>query len=111
MWNSSIWHIDRILSGTTTPGQSGPWSDGSDGLLSIPQSSSITEASPSDCLVSNPGHSLGAGVLPLCMDAVSLFYSPSQLSLTNLEALHQTICLLLEHKYDNLFPIIDTDNY
>ena len=43
----------------TTPGQSELGSDGNEGVLRIPQSSSITEASPSDCLVSYPGHSLG----------------------------------------------------
>ena len=48
-----------MLSGAITSGQSGPVSDGSEGVLHIPQSSSITEASPSDCLVSYPGHSLG----------------------------------------------------
>ena len=35
--------------------------------------------SPSDCLVSYPGHSLGGGVLPLCRGAVGVFYSPSRL--------------------------------
>ena len=43
----------------TTPGQSEPGSDGNKEVLCIHQSSSITEASPSDCLVSYPGHSLG----------------------------------------------------
>ena len=33
---SSIWSIDRTLSGGTTPGQSGPGSDGNEGVLSIP---------------------------------------------------------------------------
>ena len=47
------------LSGATTPGQSGPGSHGNDGVLCIPQSSSITGVSPSDCLVSYPGHSSG----------------------------------------------------
>ena len=51
MSNSSIWPTDRTLSGTITPGQSGPGSYGYEGVLCIPQSSSITEASPSDCLV------------------------------------------------------------
>ena len=46
------------LSGTTTPGQSGPGRDGNEGVLHIPQSSSITEASPSTCLVSYAGHLL-----------------------------------------------------
>ena len=39
--------MDRTLSGATTPGQSGPGSNGNEGLLGIPQSSSITGASPS----------------------------------------------------------------
>ena len=47
------------LSGATTPGQSGPGSDGNEGVLRIPQSSSNAGTSPSDCLVSYPGHSLG----------------------------------------------------
>ena len=45
------------LSGATTPGYSGPKSDGNEGVLCIPQSSSIIEASPSDCLVSYAGQS------------------------------------------------------
>ena len=53
---SSIYPIDRALSGATTPGQSGPGSDGNEGVLRVLQSSSITGTSPSDCLVSNPGH-------------------------------------------------------
>ena len=59
---SSIKPIDRALSGATTPGQSGLGSNGSEGVLRIPNSSSITGTSPSDCLVSYPGHSLGRGV-------------------------------------------------
>ena len=51
---SPIWLIDRTLSGATTPGQSELGSDGNKGVLHIPQNSSITEASPSDCLVSYP---------------------------------------------------------
>ena len=54
---SSVWPIDRTLSGATTPGQSETGSDGNEGVLHIPQSSSITGAS-SDCLVSYPRHSL-----------------------------------------------------
>ena len=46
------------LSGATTPGQSEPERDGSKGVLQIPQNSNITGASPSDCLVSYPGHLL-----------------------------------------------------
>ena len=61
---SSIKPIDWALSSATTPGQSGPESNGNEGVLCIPQSSSITGTSPSDCLVSYPGHSLGRGSYP-----------------------------------------------
>ena len=67
----------RALSGTTTPGLSGPGSDGNEGVFCIPQSSSIIGTSPSDCLVSYLGHSL-RGVLPLRRGAVGVFYSPSR---------------------------------
>ena len=53
---SSFLPIVRTLSGATTLGQSGPRSNGNEGVLHIPQSSSITGTSPSDCLVSYPGH-------------------------------------------------------
>ena len=56
---SSIKPIDRALSGATTPGQSGPGSNGNKGVLRIPQSTSITGTSPSDCVVSYTGLSLG----------------------------------------------------
>ena len=62
--------------GATTLGHSIPGSDGNEGVLCIPQSSSITGTSPSDCLVSYPGHFL-MGILPLCRGAVCVFYSPS----------------------------------
>ena len=55
---SSIWPLDRTLSGATIPCQRGPGSDGNEGVLSIPQSYSITGTLPSYCLVSYPGHSL-----------------------------------------------------
>ena len=74
-----LWAIERTLSDATTPGYSGPGSDGNEGVLLIPQSSSISEASPSDCLVSYPGHSLREEVLPLYREAVGAFYSPSWL--------------------------------
>ena len=55
MLNSFIWAIDRTLLGDTTPGQSGPGSDGNEGVIRIPQTSSITEASSWDGLVSYQG--------------------------------------------------------
>ena len=33
---SSIWPLDKSLSGATTPSQSGPGSDGNKGVLSMP---------------------------------------------------------------------------
>ena len=48
--NHFISPIDRLLSGVTTPGQSGPWINSSEAVLCIPQSSSII------CFLSYPGH-------------------------------------------------------
>ena len=63
--------IDRNLSGTTTLGYCGPGSNSNEGVLYIPQNSSIIGASPLDL-----GHLMG-GVLPLCGEPVDVFYSPS----------------------------------
>ena len=76
---SFIWPIDRTLSGVTFSGQSGPRSNGIKGVLCIPQSSRITGASLSDCLVSYPGHSLEEP-LHLSRDAVCILQSqPTEL--------------------------------
>ena len=65
MSNCSICPIERTLSGATTLGQSGPENNGNKEVLCILQSSSITGASVSDCLVSYPGHlSRGGGGYP-----------------------------------------------
>ena len=56
---SSIWPLDRTLSGATTQGQSGTGIDGNEGVHCIPQSSIITGALPSDCLMSYPEYSSG----------------------------------------------------
>ena len=50
--------LDRAQSGVTIPGQSGPGSNGIEGVLRIPESPGITGTSPSDFLVSYLGHSL-----------------------------------------------------
>ena len=47
----SIWPINGNLTGTTNPDQSGPGSNGNEGLLHIPQSSKAG-AMPSDGLMS-----------------------------------------------------------
>ena len=59
MSNSSIWYIDRSRLGATIPGQGRSGNDSNEGVLHIPQSSSITGASPSDCLISYPRHTFG----------------------------------------------------
>ena len=46
---SSIWSMNRTLSGAATLDQSEPESDCNEGVLHIPQSSSMTGTSPSDC--------------------------------------------------------------
>ena len=85
---SSIWPIHRTLSGATTQGLSGPGSDGNEGVHCIPQTSSITGTSSSDCLVSYREHSLcmwvWGGGLPLCKEVVSVFRSRSWLGKTSL---------------------------
>ena len=62
--------MGRTFSGVTTPDQSWPGSNGNEGVLQIPQSSSITEASPSDCIISR---TLVRRILPLTIDAVGVF--------------------------------------
>ena len=78
MSNGSIWPVEKTLSSPTTPVKSGLGSNGNKGVLRIPQNSNITEASPSECLMSYPGHSLER-ILPLCTDARNVFDSLSQL--------------------------------
>ena len=92
---SSIWPIDRTLSGATTPGQSGPGSNGKEGVLCIPQSSSIIGASPSHCLVSYSEHSL-EGVLSLCRDTVGVFYNTPQKILGSWWLLYSNLILFKE---------------
>ena len=63
---SCILPINRALSGATIPDQSGPGSNGNEGVFCIPQSrTGITGTSPIDCLVSYPGHALVGRGLPL----------------------------------------------
>ena len=70
---SLIWPIDTTLSVATTLSQSGFQSNGNEGVLHIPQSSSITGASSSDCFVLYTGHSLvesyPSAVMPLLYSA------------------------------------------
>ena len=85
MSNSSIWSLNKTLSGATTRGQSGHGSDGNEGVLCIPKSScnywSLVIRSFS--LISR---TLIVRVLPLCRDIVGVFCSPSQLGQLIFEA-------------------------
>ena len=57
-----IWPINMTMSAATTPGPE--WILGAmaiKGIFHIPQSSSVTGTSPSDCLVSYQGHTFGGG--------------------------------------------------
>ena len=56
---SSIKPIDRAQSGATIPDQSGPKSNGNEGVVRIPQRPSNNGNSPSVGLVLYQGHSLG----------------------------------------------------
>ena len=64
--------MDKALSSATTPIQSRHGNNGSEGVLHIPQSSSITGTSPLDCLVSYPGLPLGEGSYPL-LEVLSVY--------------------------------------
>ena len=79
MSNNSVWPIDRTLSSTNTSDQSGPGSNGNEEVLHIPLSSSI----------------IGRG-LPLCRDAVGVFYSPIRLSWKGLKYCYLTLIILFD---------------
>ena len=73
MSNSSIWPINRTLSGDTTPGQSEPGSNGDDGVFHIPQKLQTKWFN----IISRK--LVWGKVLLLCRDAVGVFYNPNQL--------------------------------
>ena len=54
---SSIWPIDRIFSGTTTPGQSRPGSDGNEGVLAFPKVPALLEPQNQIFFMSYSGYS------------------------------------------------------
>ena len=67
-----------MLSGVTALGQSEPVSNGNEGVLHIPQSSSITGTSPSDCLMSHLGHLLEWGSYPSAEKMSGYSTAPSE---------------------------------
>ena len=70
--------LDRTLSDATTPGKSGPGSDGNEGVTRISQSSSRTGATTIK-LYNVVSRTLVAGVYPLFRVAVGALYSPNRL--------------------------------
>ena len=66
--------------------------DGNEEVLCISQSSSITRASSSDCLMSYIGHSLGVDV---CRDAFNVFYTPSRQGCYTSDQCNQTSLMQL----------------
>ena len=72
----------KDLTGATTPGQSEPRSDANEGVHHIPLSFGIREASPSDSLVSYPGHSLEESYISTEMQLV---YSTAPAAWTGME--------------------------
>ena len=64
MLKSFVCPIDRTLSGATNLCKSEPRSDGNEKVLRIPQRSSITGGSPSNCL-EYPGNFLCGDLTPL----------------------------------------------
>ena len=65
MSNSSIWLIDRTLSGATTPGQSGPGSNDNEGVLCIPLKLQHYWSLTFRLFSVQSGHSFGWGLTPL----------------------------------------------
>ena len=86
MSDSSIWFIDRALSGVTTPGENKPGNDGNEEVFRIPQSFN-TGASKSDGLVSYSENLLRV-VLALWRGPVGVFYSHPQLTSFFLSVMH-----------------------
>ena len=79
MLNSSIWLMDRTLSFTPTPGQSGPESSGNEGVFHIPQSFK-NGATPSDSVVLIIGQSLWRGGGSTLLQRCSWYILQLQLS-------------------------------
>ena len=96
-------------------GQSGPESGDNKGVLYISQSSSITGSSPSDVWVSYTGYSLEVlhrvlvpypghllvGLLPLCREAVGVFYLPSRLG-------HRAVWFHLTNNIHSNYPWLNS---
>ena len=112
MQSSFIWPIDRALSSTITLSQSGPKSDSNEGVLRVPQSSSIIKTSPSDRLVSNPDSCWWKGLTPLkrCSQCILLPQPTEQLIIWGCKVL--TICWMWHQFILKFFEFIpETSSY
>ena len=98
MSNSSICSIDRTLSIATTRGHSKSGSDGNEGVLYILQSSNITRALPSNCLISYSGHSF-VGVGSYLSVEMQLVYSTAPSD--------WTVYTQMSQKFFNIFLMWD----
>ena len=100
--NISIWSIDGTLTGTTTPGQSKPGSNGNEEVLYIPQSSR-TKVSLSYVLVSYLEHKLAVGVVSYPTAEMWLAYSTAPPNWAKLELNNSLFMQLLEQPCDHSF--------
>ena len=82
MSSSSVWPIDRTLSGTTILAQSGPESNGNEDVFRIPKALALLE--PHHQWVNFISWTLVVGVLPFRREPVGVFNSHSRLGLRTL---------------------------
>ena len=101
---STQFSSNLTLSGATTPGQSGP---GSDGNKKLQHYWSLTIR-----LFSVISRTLVGGVLPLCRDSVGVFYSPSWLdnTITWINNTDITQQVLVCHKNQPTHPVDRIEN-
>ena len=94
---SSIWPIDRTLSGATTPRQSGPESDGNDGYSTFSKLQHYWNFTIR--LFNVISRTLWGEILPLCRDAVGIFCWLSRLGNIYIyiytTVIHRQICFVL----------------
>ena len=100
--NISFWPIDRTLTGTSTQGHSGSGSNWNEGVLCISQSSSITEASTSNCFVSYLGHLLGESYSSIEMQSV---YSAAPVDLATGYSLKESYLSAKMHLVYSVAPV------
>ena len=86
-----------------------PGSNGNEGILRIPQSSNIPGTSPSDCLVSYPGHSLVGGSYPSAEWQSVYFTAPANWAKIYKEILNTVSIPLLWSSLDSTWFLMGLD--